>query len=67
MQGIPYLEMDELMVLFGYKNLRALRAAIRDGRFPIKLFGLAGRRVASVKVVNVYFERMAEETMPEAD
>ena len=66
MDGIPYLEMDELCALFGYKNIRALRSAIRAGRFPVKLFELAGRRVASVEVVKAYFERMAEETMADS-
>lgn len=59
--NIPILEFDELVALFGYKNERAARRAIRLGRFPVKTFELAGRTVAHVDVVNGYFEAQRKE------
>ncbi len=63
MASIPYLEMDELTALFGYKNLRAARYAIRKGKFPVATYELAGRLVANVDVVNAYFRSKTEEAI----
>lgn len=54
--AMPYLEMDELTVLFGYKNTRAAIAAIRKETFPVDVYRLAGRWVADPAVVNGFFE-----------
>lgn len=52
----PILEFDELIELFEYKNRRAALRAIREGRFPVRVFILAGRRVAHVDSIDKYFE-----------
>jgi hypothetical protein len=54
--AMPYLEMDELVALFGYKNARAAVAAIRKETFPVDVYRLAGRWVADPGVVNGFFE-----------
>lgn len=53
---MPYLELDELVAIFGYKNERAAKAAIRRGSFPIEVYKLASRWVADPGVVNGFFE-----------
>lgn len=54
----PILEFDELTEVFGYKNERAARRALRLDKFPVPTFELAGRTVAHVDVVNEFFKRM---------
>jgi hypothetical protein len=58
---LPILEFDELVELFGYRNERAARRALRLGKFPVKTFLLAGRTVAHVDVVNGYFDLEKQE------
>lgn len=58
---LPILELDELVELFEYKNRRAALHAIRVGRFPVKVFMLAGRRVAHVDSVAQYFKDLKAE------
>ena len=62
-QLLPILELEELVEIFGYKNVRAARRALRLGKFPVKTFELAGRTVAHVDVVEQYVEHMRTESI----
>ena len=50
----PYLELDELAALLGYKNVRAVKRAIKQDKFEFPTYTLAGRRVANAVVVNKF-------------
>ena len=63
----PVMELDELEIIFGYKNRLALNHAIRVGRFPVPTFIMADRRVAHVDVVQEYFARQKREGMEALD
>lgn len=52
---LPYMDMEELAALLGYKNPRAARAAIKRGTFEIQTYILANRRVANVSAVKKFF------------
>ena len=64
MNALPYMELDELAVLLGYANPRAVKAAIKRGTFEIPTYQLARRRVANVSVVRKFF---AEKDAPVDD
>lgn len=58
---LPILELDELIAIFEYTNKRAAKRAIKRGSFPVPIFRMAGRTVAHVDAVQLYFaERRAE-------
>jgi len=61
MSGLPYMEMDEVAALLGYKNRRAAVRAIKDNLFEIPFYTLAGRPVVNTAVVNKFFEEKTEE------
>jgi hypothetical protein len=50
-----YLERDDLMVLFGYKNTKAFYNAINLGRFPVPTYKLGGKIVADREAVRLFF------------
>lgn len=65
---LPIFELDDLVEIFEYKNLRALQHAMRQGNFPIPTFRVppvTGRKVAHQAVVERYFEDMKEEGLAE--
>lgn len=55
---IPVIEIDEMVDIFGYMNRRALIRAIREDRFEVPLFTLGNRKVAHVKSVEKYINKM---------
>ena len=61
MIDLPYMELDEVGALLGYKNLRASKRAIKEGRFDIPTYILNGRNVANVAVVRKYFQDKTDE------
>ena len=67
MTNLPYMELEEVAVLLGYKNRRAAVRAIKNGKFEIPTYELAGRRVANVAVVNKYFEEKTDEGLLEVE
>ena len=60
---LPIYDMQELQELFGYTNQRALRAALRSKRLPLKMFRLNGVRVCHQAVVEEWFEQMKRDGM----
>lgn len=58
---LPILEFEELVEIFEYKNERAARRALRLGTFPVPTFELAGRTVAHVDSIDLFFKKKAEE------
>lgn len=64
MTQLPYYELDELAALLGYANARAIKRRIKQGKFEIRTYELAGRRVANVSVVKKFF---ADQDSPTED
>ena len=62
---LPILELDELVEIFEYTNVRAAKRALRLGSFPVPTFTLAGRVVAHKDVVERLMERMRIEALEE--
>lgn len=60
---LPILEMDEMVEIFDYTNRRAAVRAIKQGTFPVPVFELAGRLVAHVDAVSLYFEEQRQASM----
>jgi len=60
---LPLYELDELVELFGYTNVRAVRRAIRLEIFPVPVFQLAGRTVAHIDAVDLFLKRKRQEAM----
>jgi hypothetical protein len=60
---LPILEFDELVELLDYIHARAARRAIQAGTFPIPVFEFAGRTVAHVDAVELYFKEMRDNSM----
>jgi hypothetical protein len=60
---LPILEFDELIELFEYTNHRAARRAIKAGTFPVPVFEMAGRTVAHVDAVELYFSEQRDASM----
>ena len=58
---LPYLFIEELTVLFNYKNVESSLRAISRKTFPIPTYKLSGRRVADREVVRDYFRKMRAE------
>lgn len=61
MTGLPYMEMEEVAALLGYKNRRAAVRAIKDGLFELPFYTLAGRPVVNTAVIHKFFEEKTEE------
>lgn len=60
------LDLDELTVLFGYKNRRALVRAIKNDKFPVPTYEISPNNlVADAQVVNEYFERKRQAGLTE--
>lgn len=60
---LPILELDELVEIFEYTNVRAARRAIRLETFPVPTFELAGRTVAHADAVDLFMKRKRDEAM----
>lgn len=54
--GLPYLNSDELQILFGYRHKENMFRAIQQGTFPVPTYLLNRRRVADREVVRMFFE-----------
>ena len=61
MSDLPYMEMEEVAAVLGYKNRRAAVRAIKDGLFELPTYTLAGRHVVNVAVIKKFFEERTEE------
>lgn len=61
MADLPYMELDEVVALLGYTNRRAAVRAIKNDKFEIPTYELAGRIVANVAVVKKFFEEKTDE------
>lgn len=61
MNDLPYMEMDEVAALLGYKNRRAAIRAIKDGLFEVPFYTLAGRPVVNGLVLKRFFEEKTNE------
>ena len=59
---LPVLELEELMEVFDYPNIRSVRRAIRMDKFPVPTFQLGGRTVAHVDVIDVFFKAKRKES-----
>ncbi len=64
---LPYMEIVEVAALLGYVNRRAAVRAIKQDKFEIPTYELAGRRVCNVAVVHKYFEEKTDEGELELD
>ncbi len=64
---LPYMELDEVAALLGYKNRRAAVRAIKNNKFEVPTYELAGRRVANTAVVKKFFEEKTDEGMLEVE
>lgn len=60
---LPIYELEELVEIFEYTNVRAARRAIRLGKFPVPTFELAGRTVAHIDAVDLLMQRKRDEAM----
>jgi hypothetical protein len=61
MSSLPYMEMEEVAALLGYKNRRAAIRAIKDELFELPFYTLAGRPVVNTAVIHKFFEEKTEE------
>lgn len=59
--NLPYMELEEIVALLGYTNIRAAKRALKLGTFEIPIFTLAGRPVISIAVAKKYFAEKTEE------
>ena len=59
------LSAEDLIVIFGYKNVQCLYNAISLGRLPVPTYRLAGRRVADREIVRAYFINLRQEQAAE--
>ncbi len=64
---IPYLEVEELTALLGYKNDRAVVRAIKNKKLEVPTYILAGRHVANTKAVAEFFEQAGRGPVNNAD
>jgi len=64
MFGAP-LDVNELAVVFGFKNKRGVNRAVRMGLFPVPTYTYQGRRFAHADHVNAWLARKKAEA--EAD
>lgn len=60
---LPILEFNELIEIFEYTNERAARRAMRLDKFPVPTFEFAGRTVAHVDVIDLYFKAQRGEAI----
>lgn len=58
---LPYLFVEELTVLFNYKNVESTQRAISRGTFPVATYRIGKRRVADREVVRAYFRKMRDD------
>ena len=58
---IPWIEIDEVWSLLGYKNRRAAIRAIRVGKFPCRTYKLAKKRVVDIEVLRTFFRLRRQE------
>ena len=61
MTDLPYMEMEEISALLGYKNRRAAIRAIKDGLFELPTYTLAGRHVVNLAVIDRFFKEKTDE------
>lgn len=59
-EGLPYLTSDDLQLLFGYRTLKCLQQAVRNGNFPVPTYKIGRYIVADKEVVRAFFADQRE-------
>ena len=62
---LPYVLIEDLTILFNYKNVESTQRAISRGTFPVPTYRVGKRRVADREVVRAYFRKMRDEGLKE--
>ena len=62
---LPYVFVEDLTVLFSYKNEASTLRAISRGTFPVPTFRVGKRRAADREVLRAYFRRLRDEGLKE--
>lgn len=57
---LPYFNLTELMMLFGYKSLPSIRKSIREGHLKVPTYKICGEIVADKEVVREFFLQQRE-------
>ena len=65
-EGLPYLDTDELTIVFNYKNVESTRRAMSRGTFPVPTYRMGKIRVADRELVKDYFRRMRDASVKES-
>ena len=56
-----YVNLDDLTILFQYKNREGTRRACRRGTIPVHTFKIKGQWVAERETVKAFFRHQREE------
>jgi hypothetical protein len=62
---LPYIMIEDLTILFCYKNVESTQRAMSRGTFPVPTYRVGRRRVADREVVRAYFRNMRDEGLKE--
>jgi len=62
---LPYIFVEDLTILFNYKNVESTQRAMSRGTFPVPTYRVGKRRVADREVVRAYFRKMRDEGLKE--
>jgi len=62
---LPYVFIEDLTILFNYKNVESTQRAMSRGTFPVPTYRVGKRRVADREVVRAYFRKMRDEGLKE--
>lgn len=62
-----YVELDDLAILFGYRNAKTASNAIRNGCFPVHCFKVRGRWVAEREGVKTFFREQRDKARAKLD
>jgi hypothetical protein len=57
---VPYLNTEELKVLFDYKSARCVVTALHTGALPLPYYKVKNRIVVDREVIRLYFAKMRE-------
>jgi transcriptional accessory protein Tex/SPT6 len=60
MSELPFIELEDLVILFRYANRESARLAIERGVFPVEVYLLNGSYVADREVVRQFFKWQRE-------
>lgn len=59
--AMPYVYIDDLALIFNYKNKETAYKAVQAGVFPVATYRLAGQIVADREVIREFFRLRREE------